>query len=422
MVKANGGIVSTMLLTLAHLVILTIAFCLIIMVRTNAVIHSTVMLSLAHLAILAVAFCLMMAASVLVARRGGPRLPWFVWALFFAFAVSSEWTANFLLQPPVLREVRQFEGHSSVVSRVAISADGRRCLSTSSGYVEEEGEADDSVRVWDVATGQELRRLKSPDQRQVHSLAISSDGRRALTGGHDYVRLWDLDNGEVLQHMKADQPNDLAAHDAHGVAFSPNGEQALSGGWDGAVRLWDLETGQEVRVLLPNAKRVTSVAFAPDGRRVAAGSGSGKFKKNRDDNFVQVWDLATGEEMHRLKTDQETATCLAFSADGQRLLAASRYGFVARLWDLNSGEEVHRFKGEWYLSAVAFSPDGQQALCLDRNFAMSLWDVTRGKEVGRAATRRGDDDRMECAAFAANGRYAVSGDRNRTMWLWELPE
>ena len=316
-----------------------------------------------------------------------------------------------LLGPAVLREVRRFEGHHSVVSRVALSADGQRALSTSSGYGD-----DNSIHVWDTATGRELRRL---DGGRVYSLTLSADGRRALTGSHNGITLWDLDSGEALQQMKADTP---FAPSVYAVSFSPDGKQALWGAWDGTVRVWDLATGQELRKMQASANHVMSVAFAPGGRLGASGSGSGWHKRNAeqsDDNFVQIWDLTTGEELFHLNTDQDTATCLAFSPDGHRLLAASKYGFIAWIWDVSTGRELQRLNTKWQVVAVSFSPDGQGALCLDSNWRMGLWDVTGGKEVGRAAVRQ---DYVECAAFAANGRFAVSGDRNRIMWLWALPE
>ena len=359
---------------------------------------------------------------------------------------------DLLLQPPGLREVRRFAGHHSTVSRVAISADGQRLLSTSSGYIEVLP-GDDSVRVWDAATGQELRRLEGSADEQVHSLAISAEGRRALTGGRT-IRLWDLESGQVLKEMQGNAADVAVTHEAWSIAFSPDyqqalssgadsvrqwdlatgaesrfpdGQQALSGGWDGTVRLWDLATGQEVRSLKTAAQQVISVAFSLDGHLAAAGSGSGWVNqqgKNTDGNFVQVWDLATGQELHRLKTDHETATCLAFSPDGNRLLAASRYGFSTRLWDLNSGHELHHFNGQWYAHAVAFAADGRQALCLDSNPHMGLWDVLLGKEIARATTRQGSEQQpgQQCAAFARDARYAASGDNNKVMWLWALPD
>lgn len=390
----------------------------------------------------AVGFFFMLPAFALIARQGWkaaiqqpiadgrwpmPRRLLLIGAslgAFFGVGLTVLNLTDLLLQPPALREVRRFEGHPGTVSRVAISADGRRLLSTSSGYIEVLP-GDDSVRVWDGATGQELRRLDGHDEEQVHSLAISSDGQRALTGGLS-IRLWDLESGQMLREMKGSTTDVAVTHDAWSIAFSPDGKQALSGGWDGTVRLWDLATGQELQSVKANAQQVLCVAFAPDGSRVAAGSGSGWIpqNKNMDDNFVQVWDLATGKELHRLTTDKETATCLAFSSDGNRLLAASRYGFSTRLWDLNSGTELHHFKGQWHVHTVAFTADGRQALCLDSNYNMGLWDVLLGKEIARATTRQGSEQQpgQQSAAFSDNSRYAVSGDNNKVMWLWALPD
>lgn len=329
-----------------------------------------------------------------------------------------------------MREVHRFEGHSSVVSRVAISADGSRLLSTSSGYSEKGDERDWSVRVWD-SSGNELRRLDPP--KRTHSLAISPDGQQALTGHMGLVLLWDLDNGEILQRMSLEPCEPGGFSSVGSLVFSPDGRQALAGVWDGSVRLLDLTTGQELK-LLKAVKEVMSVGFSSDGLRGGAGSGHGWYDHSGGDldNFVMVWDLNTGQEMCRFPTGRNTATCVAFSPDGKQLLAGSdRYPSFIRLWDLDSGQEkVKRENNELRdIYAVTFSPIGSKALAFIahisdkrvgdcRQVFPALFDVNSGREIARAETAPGP---LECAAFSLSGRYAVSGDRDKVMCLWELP-
>jgi WD40 repeat protein len=100
----------------------------------------------------------------------------------------------------------------------------------------------------------------------VHCLDVARDGRWALSGGGYTVRLWDLETGEMVRRLKGHQKAVL------GVAFGPDGWRALSGSEDRALRLWDLVNGREMQRLEGHQSWVTAVAFAPDGRSALSGS------------------------------------------------------------------------------------------------------------------------------------------------------
>jgi WD40 repeat protein len=158
-------------------------------------------------------------------------------------------------------------GYTDSVRSVAISLDGRTALS---------GSSDETLELWDLATGKELRTLTGHTD-EVKSVAISPDGRTALSGSDDKtLKLWDLATGKELctfrGHTKA----------VTSVAFSPNGRNALSGSDDKTLELWDLATGKELRTLTGHADRVKSVAISPDGRTALSGS---------VDKTLKLWDL-----------------------------------------------------------------------------------------------------------------------------------
>ena len=142
------------------------------------------------------------------------------------------------------------------VETVAFSRDGRRLASA--GW-------DRSVKVWDVATGQEIRTLLGHTSN-VYGVAFSPDGRLLATAGLDgAVRLWD-----VGTHRPIGTP--LTGHTDHVLAvdFSPDGTLLASASFDGTVRLWDPHTGQPIgRPLAGRARNVLEVAFSPDGTRLA---------------------------------------------------------------------------------------------------------------------------------------------------------
>ena len=164
------------------------------------------------------------------------------------------------------------------INSVAFSRDGLRVL-TASG--------DKTARLWNAATGQQLRAFKG-HQKEVVSVAFSPDGARVLTGSRDTTaRLWDAATGEELRTFKGH------GGAVHSVAFSPDdGARVLTASGDKTARLWNAATGKELRAFKGHEDLVFSVAFSPDGALVLTGS--------RDDT-ARLWDAATGQGDPRLQ-------------------------------------------------------------------------------------------------------------------------
>jgi WD40 repeat protein len=294
------------------------------------------------------------------------------------------------------QEVRRYGRQRPAVTALAVSPDGKRILATSN-Y---QGERRHGMILWDLASGQEVRRFLG-HTGTVKGLAFSPDGRRVLSASGDRtVRVWDVENGREVQCLRGHQG------DVNAVAVTPDGRYALSVGgdyWGGelhdpTVRVWDMGTGRPLRTFAGHTEAVDAVAVSPDGS-LAASCGW--------DGAIRIWQVSSATELRCCEGPTRTKyTAVAFSPDGGRILSGSGHldGLV-QVWDARTGREVCRFPGPITgAHAVAFSPDGRLAASAHGYFGSRppsrfnllgspegcvvdgvarVWDVGRRKEVLR---------------------------------------
>jgi WD40 repeat protein len=284
---------------------------------------------------------------------------------------------------------------------VAFSPDGRRLAS---------GSWNNTIKLWDVATGQGVRTLRGHTD-WVLSVAFSPDGRLLASASGDHtVKLWDVETGQEVRTLRGHNGG------VQSVAFSPDGRLLASGSRDSTVILWDVETGQTVRTLSGHTKQVRSVAFSPDGRLLASAS---------SDQTVKLWDVETGQAVRTLRGHTFWVESVAFSPDG-RLLASASSDQTVKLWDVATGQAVRTLRGhtDWVRS-VAFSPDGRLLASGSDDQTVKLWDVgVATKDFSsppEVRTLRGHTASVESVAFSPDGRLLASASDDGTVRLWGIP-
>lgn len=312
----------------------------------------------------------------------------------------------------------QLGGQAS--ASVAISADGRLALSG----------AGNNVKLWDVTSGREIRTFGGHTQK-VSSVALSPNGRYASAGAEDgFWRLWELATGKTIYAVKAHLEG-LHIH----VAFSPDGRQMLSGGWT-EVKLWDLTTGLHVRTMVIPEKStgyVRSVAFSPDGRRALSTElygTAGLFGKTH--HVLRLWDVTTGEHLRDLEGHTSPVNSVAFSPDGRQALSGGLLDKTVKLWNLENGNEIRTMEGHSLMvNSVSFSPDGKRALSAGGG-GTKLWDLASGTAVstlvdpaslppGLTPSQAATFIFSEAALFSSDGQQALSVDRG-TIQLWNIAD
>jgi len=246
------------------------------------------------------------------------------------------------------------------------------------------------------------RSLALPGGGDFFAFALSPDGKAfASVGGDRVIRLWDVASGKELRQLKG--------HEAvvSALAFAPDGKRLASGVWGGVIRLWDTASGKELHRLTGHRAGVNSLAFAPDGRWLASGGG---------DTLIGLWDAAAGQAVAQFGRHRGEVTAVAFAPDG-RSVASADDGGSARVYAVPRGRELVRLDGHrGAVQAVAFSPDGRMVASAGEDRSVRLWELAAGEERGRLD---GHTDAVQAVAFAPGGLALATAGADRTVRLWD---
>jgi WD40 repeat protein/formylglycine-generating enzyme required for sulfatase activity len=308
----------------------------------------------------------------------------------------------------VAESVVTLKGHSGSVYSVSFSPDGKRIVS---------GSHDQTVRIWDTETGTELLTLKG-HSGSVASVNFSSDGKRIVSGCTlpmqavkiqklSEIKVWDVETGEEMFTLKGD------SHRRMRLIFSPDGKQIVSSDAN-TLKVWDAETGQEVSSRKgpePPAGRlehVWALALSRNGKRIATAG--------RIDKTVKVWDAETGQLLQTLTGHSTLLHSVAFSPDGSRIVSGD-HDSMLKVWDAKTGQEMLTLNGHSDgIYIVSFSPDGTRIVTGGGDRTIRVWDTETGQERLALKGHWG----LYCVAFSPDGKRIVSGGKE-TVKIWNVP-
>ncbi len=242
--------------------------------------------------------------------------------------------------------------------------------------------------------------LQTGHSQKSEGVAFSPDGRHVATGSVDHtIKIWEVATGRELRT--------LAGHigTVKAIAFSPDAQMLASGGNDGKIKFWEAASGREAASLAGHTQSVTALAFSPDGRSLASGGA---------DFAVKLWDIAARREARNYTGHFGLVLALAFSPDGSRLASGGRDKTI-RLWNTSSAREGELLEHTGEVRSVAFSPDGKTLAAAGHDGKVWLWGLPKVRRVKKPLAHPNGSGGVLAVGFSRDGSTLLTCAEDRSV-------
>lgn len=302
--------------------------------------------------------------------------------------------------------------HESAITGIAVLSSGKRVLTAS---------ADGSLMMWPLPF-KRFAPFTSPEGKvgPVRSVDLSASGTLALSCGEDEmgVRLWDAESGIQLRKFAG------LGSPMYLVSFSPDEKQIFGLDLSGRVLIWKIDDAAgdaRPRVIHEGKTTLTRPfirgAFSPDGRRAAM---------NATESIVDVVDLETGNTLASLAADDAApdgksvsilVSGVSFSGDGSRVLTSNMEGTL-RLWDVATGKKLQKIRtpGSSAVFGLVLTADGKRAIAGGMDFVCRLWDLESGQEQRRF---EGHNNSVFAVAYSSAKHQIATGSLDQSIRFWD---
>jgi WD40 repeat protein len=240
----------------------------------------------------------------------------------------------------------------------------------------------------------------------VKAVAISANGQLLVSGSRSGVKWWQLHEGQELPTLRSSWPEEPFAG-VSALAFSPDGRLLAAGSGGGAIALWDVTLRRILR-LLKAPSGVKSVAFSPDGRLLAAGG---------TDGAIALWESSSWRLFPPLMGHSAAVNSVAFSPDRRTLVSGSEDTSIV-FWDVTTQADTQTGWGRsGSVNAIAISPCGRFLASGCANRTILLWELPSGQQLG---TLTGHSTGVNSVAFSPDGATLASGSDDTSIVLWDV--
>lgn len=321
--------------------------------------------------------------------------------------ISGPWlrpiSPSLILSKPLL--LQTLTGHEDEVIAIAITHDGRYAISA-------EGE---KLIVWDIERAAALYMISRNEDDEFsdgfNEVVVTPEGQRFIFIDGSTVQLLDIEHGtELLSWKDVTYP--------YGIAVAPDANKICTHS-SYQVKSWSLDRGTEVfsRNLGEQSGTIMTIFASNNSYHAITASLSDDSKAWSTKYDLTIWDIMNGEKLFTLRGHFEPVTRVVVSSDGH-LAASGSVDCTLKVWDLNLGKLLHNLEGHSLtIQSVAMTPDGRRAVSASGDGTVKVWDLERGIEL---YTLTGHGWPVSSVAITPDGRRAVSGALDGTVKVWDL--